>query len=149
MRIIADTTVDFEIFGMTAMCASEYRTMSDRDVVWEKARSIQEDILCISREDFGNIRREGGPVKTFRSGFILHTAENPCSCSSPEMCEDKIVRMFGCRNGILSGKPGHLSWDGTNIPAINKLRSIPTRVKFPLHGSYVDVPGYELEPQRQ
>ncbi|KKN59774.1 hypothetical protein LCGC14_0538640 [marine sediment metagenome] len=138
MKIETRTFIDCSI--LYPMGAVSFRRVSEREIVWQIAGKIKDDILCITMVDFGDMEDN-----IFKTVYTIHTKDNLCEHKEGRLCDIEIEDMFGTRFGVLSDRPGYLAWEGTNIPFINKLRATPKRVLFPLHGSYVDVPGVELQ----
>lgn len=117
------------------------RMRLEKKVLWEKAKELAKvgkQIFCVTMEDYG---RNEDDIDLWTTEYEIHTEENNCSHRDSNICNEVIEAFFGDRYGVLSEKPGYLVWEGKNIPHINKLRAIPERIYFRLHGSYVDVPG--------
>ncbi len=116
-----------------------FRRSEETKVLWEKACILGKkgkEIFCVTMEDLGFVGND-----EYKTKYHIHTENGNCGHESVDECNKMIDCIYGGRYGVLAEKPGYIAWKGTNIPFINKLRSIPKRVYFPLHGSYVDVPG--------
>ena len=134
-------TVETLLLGVAACDCTLEIFENENELLWLKARELDdagEQIFCVTVEDLGRDN------DIFRTRFHIHTQDGVCGHRSPRECCEVIESIYGGRFGILSKNPGYIAYYRTNIPRINEIRAKPKRVRFPLHGSYVDVPGIVL-----